>query len=396
MSVTFGLSDQGFTAPREADFLELIRDDYKARLAARGLPSDIDFDADVFLGNITANMAARLGKAAGDGLQALYDAFDPSGATGLQLDNLSVLVGVPREEPTASQATVTYTGTVGTPVLAGEVVEGGGVDDDQKWTVSADVVIGGGGTVDVVVVAQQKGAVVATAGQIDKIVTLKAGLDSVTNAADATTGQARETDSELRKRRQESLQISGGRNNNALRAQLTALASVIAAVVVDNDTDTQVVNQGIILEPHSVAVVIHPSTLTTAQKKEVALVIFDQITDGIFTNGTDVVATVTKLDTSTKTIRWDFADLITTNNEVTVVLDDGVALGDVDEAVKAAVVDYYLSLGVGDDVRRLPQLALVDEIDGILDATVKIDAVDADKVITLAQLAVIGTNAVIE
>lgn len=394
MSVTFGLTDSGFIAPREADFLVIIRDDYKARLLARGLPDDVDFKRDVFLGNITANMAARLGKL-GEGQQALYDAFNPNNAKFLQLDNLSLLVGVQREEATASQVPVTYTGTVGTPVNQGDVVEGGGTNDDQRWTVSADVLIGGGGTVDVVVVAQDKGAVVALAGSVDEIVTLRAGLTSVTNALDATVGQAQELDSALRKRRQESLAISGGRNRKSLQAKLTALESVIASAVIDNDDLIQTVVAGFVLEPKSVQVVIHPATLTLAQKQEVALLIADQVADGIFINGSDVVATWTGADGSTKIVRWDFATESTVNVLTEVTLKTNFELGDVEQPIKDAVKDYFASLGVGDDVRRLPILALIDEVNGVKGADVKLNGFDQDVLLTVAEIAKLGTNNVV-
>lgn len=394
MTVTFGLTDDGFIAPREADFLKIVRDAYKAELVALGLPDDVDFDRDVFLGNITANMAARLGKL-GEGQQALYDAFDPNNAQGLQLDNIALMVGVRREEATASQVLLTYTGTAGTPVLAGDVVQGGGLEDDQKWDVSADTVIGGGGTVDVIVVAQDAGAVVALAGFIDEIVTLRAGLTSVTNALDATVGQARETDSQLRARRQESLQISGGRSNNALRAQLTALDFVIASAVVDNDTLLTTVVAGLVLAPKSVAVVIHPATLTTDQKEEIVLIIADQVAGGIFINGSDVVATWVSADGAAKIVRFDFATETTVDVETTVRLDVGFVLGDVTAPVQAAVVDFFASLGVGDDVRQLPILAVIDGIDGILGADILLNGFDADVILTLAEIADLGTNDVV-
>jgi len=390
---TWGLTDDGYTAPRSADFLTVIRDSYEAALIALGLPSDVDWQRDVFLGNVTANMAARLGEL-GEASQALYDGFDVANATGLQLDNLALLVGVRRIEATYSQAIVTIGGVAGTVVLTGDVVEGGGPDDDQRWTVTEDTAIGGGGTVDVVVQATDKGAIVAVAGQIDTLVTVRAGLNSVTNAADATTGQARETDAELRKRRQESLAIGGGRNRESLRAQLTQLEAVTAAVVLDNDDLVQAVIDGLVLEPKSVSVILYPSTLTTAQKQEIALIIYDQVADGIYVNGSDVVATITGADGAEKVVRWDYATPTVVNVETTVELDTGYTLGDVEAAIQAHVADYFASLGVGDDVRTLPILALVDTVDGVLGATVELNGGTADVPISLAQIAELGTNTV--
>jgi len=391
---TYGLTDDGYVAPRAADFLTEIRDEYEASLIALGLPSDIDWVRDVFLGTITANMAARLGSL-GSGSEALYGVFDVANATGLGLDNLALIVGVRRIEATYSQALATFTGTAGTAVLTGDLVEGGGTDDDQRWTITEDTVIGGGGTVDVIVRATAKGAVVATTAQIDELVIVRSGLTSVTNAAAATTGDARETDTELRKRRQESLAIGGGRNRESLRAQLTQLAAVTAAVVVDNDTLIATVVDGLVLEPKSVSVVLYPSTLTTAQQEAVALIIYDQVADGIYINGSDIEATVTGFDSAEKIVRWDWASPTTVNVQTTVTLDTGYALGDVEAQIQAHVADYFATLGVGDDVRTLPMLALVATVEGVLGASMALNGGAADIAVTLAQIAEIGTNTVV-
>ena len=130
----FGLSDAGFLAPRTADFLEMIRNDYES---ATNL--SIDWERDTFLGQITAIMADRLGEIA-DAAQAVYDATDPSNATGAQLDNLAILVGVFRQLPTYSQAVATFTGLVGTIITAGRRVQGG-TDPLTRWRLASDVTL---------------------------------------------------------------------------------------------------------------------------------------------------------------------------------------------------------------------------------------------------------------
>jgi len=149
-----------------------------------------------------------------------------------------------------------------------------------------------------------------------------------------------------------------------------------------------------VLEPKSVSVILYPSTLTTAQKQEIALIIYDQVADGIYVNGSDVVATITGADGAEKVVRWDYATPTVVNVETTVELDTGYTLGDVEAAIQAHVADYFASLGVGDDVRTLPILALVDTVDGVLGATVELNGGTADVPISLAQIAELGTNTV--
>lgn len=396
MSTDFGLSEAGYIAPRTSDFLTIIRDSFEAQLTELGLSSDVDWERDVMFGLMSANMAARLGKV-GEGSQAVYDSWDVGNAVDLQLDNLCILVNVRRREATFSQAICTFTGVGGTPVLADDEVEGGGDNDDQRWVVTEDTEIGVGGTVDVVVRAKDKGAIVALPGAIDKRVTIRAGITAVTNAAAATPGQARETNAELRKRRQEDLAIGGGRNRDSLRAQINTVENVIGVVALDNDTLEETVSDGLVFAPKSLYVVIYPDTLTTEQKNEAALIIYDQIADGIFANGADEVANILKGDGSFKTVRWDWAIDFTVDVETRVETDvaGGVLVSDVEDEIKAHVVDYFLTLNVGEAVRTLPILSLIGTVEGVLEAEVRLNGSTADIELLLSQIAQLDSNTVI-
>ncbi len=293
----FGLTDEGYTAPRTADFLALMQQEILDELDARGLSTDIDFERDVMWGIMTTVTANRLGKL-GEGNQAVYNAFDPNNAGGVQLDSLGSVVGVNRLEATESRVTLRCGTTGADPVelTQGSITEGGGDDGKARWILLADGTIPAASTVDLLFEAQEAGETDAAIGEIDTIVTPIDGWETVTNLAAATPGRDRETDQEYRIRRQESLQITGGRSLNALRAQLLTLDGVLGAGVIDNDLATSETVEGVTLAPHSVAVFIHPSTITTAEKQAIAQQIYDQIAAGIDTNGTAVVATVTGLD----------------------------------------------------------------------------------------------------
>src|SRR3990172_1942400 len=90
MALTLGLSDAGLQVPRLAEYLTEIRDTYRANT---GL--DVDWDSDLVLGQFSAIMAQLLDQQA-EGLQAVYDAFDLNGSSGVQLSNIARLVGVTR------------------------------------------------------------------------------------------------------------------------------------------------------------------------------------------------------------------------------------------------------------------------------------------------------------
>ena len=393
MAEEWGLTEAGYVAPRGADFLTRIRDGYIERVRENtGLTITVDWDHDVFLGPISDIMADLLGEL-GEASQALFDSWDVGNATGLQLDNLCLIVNVRRREATYSTCTVTITGTAGTIITEGRIVEGGGSDDRARWTVTEDVTIGGGGTVDVIVQASDPGVIEADVAEIVTIVTPVSGWTSVTNAAAATPGEARESDAALRKRRQQSLQTAGSRSLNALRANVLAADGVTAAVVVENDTSTTATIEGISCLPHSVAVVVYPSTLTDDQKTEVVQAIYDHLPAGIATNGAQT-ATVTGADGFAKTVRYDFAAFNTVNSAVTVTLMAGFVLDDVEEPIQELISDYFLALDVGEAASILQILALIATVDGVRTASVLLNggAVDVDPSAT--SLNVLGTNTV--
>lgn len=385
--MAFGLTSDGYTAPRTADFLTAIRNEYEVRT---GLT--IDWEHDVFLGNITALMAFMLNIEA-ESSQALYDAFDEGNAQGIQYDNFLIAVGLRRLASTFSQATVTIGGTTGIVVGAGKRVRGGGTDDKAIWALASDTTIGGGGT-DAVVVAIEKGATAAGAGEINEIVTPVAGWDSVTNAAIATPGKDLETDSAARLRRAQSLAASGGRSKNALLADLLEADGVISAIVLDNpDAATNVV-EGITMLPNSTAVVIYPNTLTTAQQEAITKIMFRQVPAGTYMNGTDVIATVTKVDGFTETIRWDWATTLTVNVATVVTPETGFSVGDVTAGIQAAIVTYFDALAVGSAVRLLDIYAVIAAVAGVAGAAVTLNGFGVDVVPAITELAQLGTNTV--
>ena len=336
-----------YSAPRAADFDEQMRSAFAAD--ANGGP--VESGRGDLLDVLFSIVSVQLGEL-GEALQALNDQLDPDSAQGTQLDGIGALRGIARNQATSSTATVTLTGTAGTVVPQGKLVEGGGDDGAARWALTADATIGGGGTVSATVEAVEAGAVAALVGEIDAIVTPVAGWTAVTNAAAATTGRGLETDTAYRLRQAASLQFAGAGSTNAIRAALADLDYIETAIVIENDTAAAVTVGGVSLDPQSVAVIIDPpgADLTTAQKEEIAETIYERLAAGIKTNGTDNVVTITGGDGLIKTVRWDdVADLAVTV-VVTVVLDTGYVLADVEQAVKDAVAAYFAAVGIGEEV----------------------------------------------
>lgn len=363
---TYGLSSGGFTAARQSDYLTLIRDEYEARLVALGFTEMPDWERDTFLGQITEILSYYLGQLS-EANQAVYDARSVSNATGLQLDNLALIVGVTRQEATKGTVSLTVTGTDGTVITQGKLVEGGGSDGTARWVISEDVTISGG-TATVSATAEDAGVIVATAAQIDTIVTPVSGWSSVTNATAATPGSARETDSELRARRQRALQAAGATSTNAILSALLALDVVTGATVVDNPTGAAATVDGVSVAAYGVACVVAPSSLTTAQQALVVEAIYDHLGAGTATSGTSS-GTVTKRDGRSHTINFYLATDVAVTVAWTLAMEPGYVVADVSAALLALVTDYFLTLAPGDTVYPSPLIALAMSIDGIANVT---------------------------
>lgn len=360
----YGLTATGYTPRRASEWLILIRQDFENRLDALGLQHDIDWTRKSFEALITADMADRLGEL-DEVPQGVYDAMDINNATGINLDTLCMLVAVPRLQASYSTATVTITGTAGTIIQAGNLVEGGGVADNARWLTQADATIGGGGTVDVTVRCQTIGEIAAGVGDIDAIVTPATGWTSVTNAAVASPGRNRETDTELRARRLLRLARAGSTNVSAIRANILEIEGVLAAVVIENDRKTNRVIEGKTLPGSCINAIINPNTLTTAQQNEVLEALYERAAGGARIYGTDVTGTVTGEDGFAKVSAFDWSTDLNTAVVCTVTLEPGYVIGDVQTPLQQLIIDYFAAVDVGQRIYNLDINALAATVDGI-------------------------------
>lgn len=380
---TFGLTDEGLTVPRTRDFLTVMLDSY-----ATDTGITLDPQADIVLYDLFA-IAAVGDDANAQILLAIYAAKSRGNASGNQLDDLGLLIDVPRKAATYSTVTVVCTGTMGTVIPSGRLVEGGGTDGTQRWATTSDITLGPGNT-PVVAQAVDLGAIGADPGTITTIVTNVAGWATVTNIIAASPGRDMETDAEYRVRQQIEVSNTGGMSVIAIQAALLAIVGVEGAVVVDNKLDVPVVTGGVPLDPHSIAAILYPPTLTVDQTTAVATVLFDQAAEGITQMGT-VTGTVIGDNGQTFTMTWAYATTVTATVAATVVLDDGYVLGDVSAACATAITDYIASLTVGQDVRLLQLYKAIGGVTGVVGVSaLTINTFAVDLAIDLNQLAIAG------
>ncbi len=388
--MSFGLTAAGFTAPRAADFLEIIRDAMESELGVT-----IDWSNNAFFGHSTNIHAQQLGEL-GEALQTIYDAWVKENANGLPLDDLGQLINVWRIQATKSTCEFLLLGdatSMGKVVDSGTMFEGGdAANPSARWTLDDDVVLQGAVAVAANITAVDYGDITAVATTIDKIVTPKDGLISATNFVDASPGVPLELDAPYRAR-QRGGPATGGRSMAALRADLLALDGVTSAGVADNPEAYAQVVEGVLMDAHSVAVTVAPSTLTTAQQQAVAEAVYAQVAYGIKTMGTETF-TVTAEDGFPKPVAFYFATNVPVDVDTLVSLKAGYTLAGVEDDIEAAVVAYFATLATGGDVLHHLVEAAVSSVAGLTQVAVELNSGTANISIGTSETAVINAQTV--
>lgn len=182
--------------------------------------------------------------------QRAYNSKDPSKATGNDLDIVSSITGTIRAQGTSSTVTLTLTGTNGTVIADGALVES--TEDGSQWAISGPVTISGATAATAVAVLP--GATQASIGVITKIVNAQAGWSSVTNPGIATPGTAAETDAELRVKRRNGVSLPGQNQIDSTFAAISNLDNVRRVKIYENDSVSPTDANG--LPIHSTAIVV--------------------------------------------------------------------------------------------------------------------------------------------
>jgi uncharacterized phage protein gp47/JayE len=371
----------GYSAKRLADWRTDLRDDFRTALniVTAGLGTSVNLDEGSVLGNLLDAFAARLDELS-EASQDLFDSFDERNATGVYLENLARLVGMTgRLAATRSTATVTLTATAACTVPAGSIVAD---TTGQQWVTQTAHVFAGAGSADVVAKPDAYGPIPATAATITTIVTPVTNWSAVTNAADATTGRDRETDSELRLRRRQSLQITGASAPDAIQARVLAVSVVDSCTVYDNRTAYPVTlgtTTTLTLPGHSLAVVVSPNGIAAASDRlAIAQAIWDSAPAGIYTArmtaadagaGGGVTETVTDSSGNSQSVNFSTAKDKSITFTVNVTKEAAGVTGTIQAAIKQAVVDYVASLGPSEQPLALPIYVAVDAVEYVLNVT---------------------------
>jgi hypothetical protein len=229
------ITDQGITGRSLNEYLA----DIKERTLAIDPDWNIDPDApDGQRIGIEAELLTNLD----EGVVAAFRSKDPDSATGEALRNIGKISGVQMRAATYSVAPITITGSVGTALPAGSQVRS--KVDNTLWLTSAAIVIGIGQSATGFAICATAGRVLASADELTIIGTPYPGWSSVTNS-EATPGDAAETDSEFRARRNNSVALAGSNMKDNMLASIANVAGVTDVKILENSTDSPVDVDGI-------------------------------------------------------------------------------------------------------------------------------------------------------
>ena len=376
----------GITIDTEDETFEALVTAFEAQT---GLSVDRTRDDDQLVPALL-RIVARALRARDEERVEIFNAGSPRSASGLRLHEILSLVTEP-QSATYTTDTAAITATAGTSIPVGSLVE----INDTRFQVTQGVTATGSGDT-VIIQALEAGDVALPASTALDIVTPVVGWTGITSSAAPSIGRARESDSAFYTRATTN-PSNGYGNINAVRAALLKLSFITAAEVVENTSSSAATVDGISMTAHSVAVIVWPNTLTTAQKEQAAAVIHQRTamaTEYIPTSSADVTVQVTNSGGGTTEVRFDYATSVTIPQTTNLTLAAGYELADVESEYRAAVIDYYSNLTVGQTVRRLEQAVLAAGIEGIVGADIKPNGIATDYTPNRNEIVLLGTHTV--
>jgi uncharacterized phage protein gp47/JayE len=232
------------------------------------------------------------------------------------------------------------------------------VDIDVTETVEGEAQ----GTVDCASV--ETGPIDCPLYTLTEIDTPVSGLDRVWNTFEVSIGRNEETDSELRLRRENTLQVAGNATVEAIRSKLLNLVGVSAAFVFENDT--------LVVDLDGRPAKSFEAVVQGGDDQEIADKIWEAKPAGIQTYGSSSEVVVDSQG-APHTIYFSRPTEVPIYVSIDLTIDDsfpdnGAALA------QQAILDYGASLTIGDDVIVYPKLvASLNSIPGILDMIIRID-----------------------
>lgn len=268
------LTDAGFVAPAESDILPGALADINAAFG-----NALNTDLTTPQGQLATTLTAILGDAY-DQFLALANGVDPARASGRMQDAIGGIYFMQRLPATPTVVTVTCSGSPGTVVPEGTLIQDGSGNQyaaDGPITIAATGV--GIGTFSCTV----PGAIDCPINSVSVYQSVT-GLVSVSNQAAGVVGSNQEGRVEFEQRRQESVAANSVGSLAAVSGAVQAVSGVTDAYVTDNSTSAAVTIGGVSIAANSLYVCVNGGA-----DEDVALAILRKKAPGCGYTGTTSV-----------------------------------------------------------------------------------------------------------
>lgn len=277
MSITFN-PNTGFSADSTSTIRQAIVDDWTAIFNDEN--ATLNTSSESPAGQIIDSLAVLVTAKDSEFLN-LANQFNPATADGIFQDALGAIYFLTRKTATSTVVSCTCSGLPGTVIPAGSIIQ---TTDGVKLASLGAATIGVGGTVSVEFAAQEPGAIEIGAGTCEKIVTVIAGWDTVTNTAAGLPGSLIEGRADFEKRRFNSVAANAHGSAAAVQGSVYEVDGVLDCLVLENKTNSIVTKKGVTLYPHSVAICVYGGA-----DADIAETIYNKLDAGCGVNGnTDI------------------------------------------------------------------------------------------------------------
>jgi uncharacterized phage protein gp47/JayE len=288
MAISFN-ADTGLSAQSTAEIRQAIVDDWNAVFSDE--EATLNTESESPAGQIIDSEAVLV-TAKDTALLELMNQFNPKTASGIFQDALGAIYFLTRKVAQPTVVTCQVTGLQGTQIPAGSIIQN---DDGFRLRSVGAVTIGSSGTAEVEFETIDTGAIPIGVNTCNKIISVIAGWDTVSNDSAGVLGQDVESRSTFEARRALSVAQNSHGSRLSLQSALSALDGVLDCLVLENKSDVSVTKQGVSLTSHSVGICIYGG-----EDDEIAETIYNKLDAGCGTNGSTSVTYVSE-DTAVNT-----------------------------------------------------------------------------------------------
>jgi uncharacterized phage protein gp47/JayE len=269
-------------------------------------------------------------------LVELMNQFDPRKADGIFQEALAAIYFLTRKTAQPTVVECVCTGLQGTTIPAGSMIQN---DDGYKLTSVGAVTIPASGSVNVEFQTVDVGAIPIPANSCNKIITVIAGWDTVTNENAGVVGQLEESRTALETRRALSVAKNSHGSRLALQGSIATIDGVLDCLVLENKSNATVTTQGVPLISHSVAICVYGGA-----DEAIAEMIYNKLDAGCGTNGS---TTVTYTSEDGVPNSYQIVRPAPTNLYVEVTINETTTTpATIEDDIKNAIVDDFNGLDV--------------------------------------------------